>query len=409
MPVLRSLVILLACTSFASASDWPQWRGPDSAAVVKDFTAPTTWPKELQKKWSTPVGEGVATPALVGDKLYAFGFKDGKEVVRCLDAGTGKEIWKNEYDARSAGGLARAFPAARSSPAVADGKVVTLGVQGALSCLDAQKGDVLWRKESTGSVPGFSAASSPLLVDGLCVVQVGGDRGGAVVAYDLADGKERWRWSSDGTKFASPMLLTLNDLKAVVVETAGSIAAVNLAGGKLLWKTNFSTRYNASTPMVEGDVVYFAGSGQPVTAVTLEKQGDALTGKELWTDNDASVIFNTPVIKDGLMFGLSERNEIFCIDTKTGKRLWSKRLEGGGGGGGGGRGRGGYGSIVAAGPVLFALTPAADLVVFKPDREEFKRVASYKVADGSTYAYPVVTSEGVYIKDRDSVAFWTFK
>jgi outer membrane protein assembly factor BamB len=101
MFVKRSLVILLACASFALAADWPQWRGPNRAAVVPDFTAPATWPKALQKKWSTPVGGGVATPALVGDKLYAFAYQAGKEVIRCLDAGTGKELWKNEYEARA--------------------------------------------------------------------------------------------------------------------------------------------------------------------------------------------------------------------------------------------------------------------------------------------------------------------
>lgn len=414
MPVTRSFLVVLACTSLAAAADWPQWRGPDRSAVVKDFTPPATWPKELQKKWSTPVGEGVASPALVGDKLYTFGYDDGSEIIRCLDAKTGKEIWKNAYETRAAGGMASRFPAARSSPAVAQGKVVTFGVQGTLSCLDADKGTVIWRKESTGRVPGFSTSSSPMLVDGLCVVQLGGDRGGAsVVAFDLADGKEKWRWASDGTKYASPMLLDLNGLKAVVVETAGTISAVNLADGKPLWSTNFSTRYNASTPVVAGNTIYFAGSGRPTTAVKLEKDGKEITGKELWSAPGTSVIYNSPVVKDDLLFGLSERNEVFCIDTKTGKKLWSKSVSDGGGGGGGrpgrGRGQGGYGSIVAAGPVLFALTPAAQLVVFKPDREEFKRLASYRVANGGTYAYPIVTQDGVYIKDRNSVTYWTFK
>jgi outer membrane protein assembly factor BamB len=413
MIVRHALIILLACTSFATAADWPQWRGPNRTAVVTDFTAPSTWPQALQKKWSTPVGEGVATPALVGDKLYVFSFQDGKEIIRSLNADTGKEIWKNDYAASPASGPASSFPAARSSPAVAEGKVVSLGVQGTLSCLDSEKGTVVWRKDSTGSTPGFRTSCSPLLVDGLCVVQIGGDRNGSVVAYDLADGKEKWTLPSDGTKFASPMLLTLNGLKAVVVETAGTISVVNLANGKLLWSTKFSTRYNAATPVVEGDIVYIVGSGKPTTAVKLEKQGDKVEGKELWTTPETSVIYNTPVVKDGLMFGLSERNEIFCIDTKTGKKLWSHRLEGGGGGGGGGGRRGGgrpgNGSIVAAGPVLFALTPAAQLVVFQPDREKFKQAASFKVADGNTYAYPVVTGKGVYIKDRNSVTFWTFE
>src|SRR5690349_2433478 len=145
MPGMRSFLMLLAWPSLLPAADWPQWRGPNRDAVVANFTAPATWPKELQKKWSTPVGAGVATPSLVGDKLYAFGYQNGNEVIRCLDAGTGKELWKNEYSARPAGGPARDFPAARASPAVAEGKVVTLGVQGTLSCLDSEKGTVVWR------------------------------------------------------------------------------------------------------------------------------------------------------------------------------------------------------------------------------------------------------------------------
>jgi hypothetical protein len=56
----------------AGASDWPQWRGANRDAKVTGFVAPTTWPKELTKKWSIPVGDGVATPAMVGDRLYVF-------------------------------------------------------------------------------------------------------------------------------------------------------------------------------------------------------------------------------------------------------------------------------------------------------------------------------------------------
>src|SRR5205823_12361832 len=60
----------------AGAADWPQWRGPHGDAKVADFTAPATWPKELTKKWSVKVGIGVATPALVGDKLYVFSHEE---------------------------------------------------------------------------------------------------------------------------------------------------------------------------------------------------------------------------------------------------------------------------------------------------------------------------------------------
>src|SRR5262245_60588569 len=104
----------------AAGADWPQWRGPNRDAKVTGFSAPSTWPKELTKKWSETVGSGVATPALVNDKLYTFGREDADEVVRCRDAGTGKEVWKKSYKADPARGAASPYPGPRSSPTVAD-------------------------------------------------------------------------------------------------------------------------------------------------------------------------------------------------------------------------------------------------------------------------------------------------
>ena len=78
-----------------------------------------------------------------------------------------------------------------------------------------------------------------------------------------------------------------------------------------------------------------------------------------------------------------------------------------GGGRGGMGGGGGYGSIVDAGSVLMALTPRMQLIVFEPNDKELKRLASYKVADTPTYAYPIVSGNRVYIKDQDSVTLWT--
>src|SRR6266496_899232 len=132
--------------SCALAQDWPQWRGPNRDAKAAGFNPPKAWPKELTQKWKVTVGEGVATPALAGDKLYVFSREEGNEVTRCLDAATGKEVWQENYESLGATGPASGFSGPRSSPTVAGGKVVTLGVRGMLSCLDAATGKKVWRK-----------------------------------------------------------------------------------------------------------------------------------------------------------------------------------------------------------------------------------------------------------------------
>lgn len=404
--VLVGCVLLLGANG-VRAQDWPQWRGTNRDGKVTGFTAPATWPKELTQKWKVTVGDGVATPSLVGDKLYVFSRESGNEVLRCLDAGSGKEIWKDKYETSGATGPAAGFAGPRCSPTVAEGKVVILGVRGILSCLDAGSGKLLWRKETRG-YPRFCTSSSPMVENGLCVAQIGSASDGAVVAYELATGKEKWKWTG-GTAYASPVLLSTGDARAVVAETEESIVAINLADGKLLWKTPFVIQgrgYNASTPNVAGDTIIYGGSSRGIRAVKMERKDGELSGKELWGNSDNSVQYNTPIVRDGLVFGLSDRDNLFCI-TRDGKTAWSAPLGNTGGGGAGGRGRGGYGNIVDAGSVLLALGPRSPLVVYKPSDKKFEQVASYKVGDGGTYAYPIVAGNRIFIKDRDSVYLFT--
>jgi len=80
--------------------------------------------------------------------------------------------------------------------------------------------------------------------------------------------------------------------------------------------------YNASTPVVDGQVLIFSGGGRGTRAVQFRKEGDGIVAKELWHNPDQSVQFNTPVVKDGLVYGLSLSDELFCLDKQTGKTVW---------------------------------------------------------------------------------------
>jgi len=394
--------LLAISTSCALAQDWPQWRGANRDAKATGFTAPKTWPKELTQKWKVTVGLGDATPALVGNKLYVFARQDADEVIRCLDTANGKELWQEKYAAQAASGPAAQHSGPRSSPAVADGKVVTIGVGGVLYCVDAVMGKLLWRKDDfSGAWPKFFTASSPIVTGGLCIAQLGGESNGGIVAYDLATGDQKWKWTGDGTAYASPSLLTVEGTKMLVTLTAKKIVGLGVADGKLLWEAPFPVQgraYNAATPIVDGATVIYAGSGRGTKAVKIEKTADGFVAKELWSNPDNAVQFNTPVLKGGQIYGLSQKSVIFCLDAKDGKTLWTTEL--------GGRG---FGSIVDAGSVLLALTPNGELAVFEPSDKEYKKLASYKVADTETYAYPVAAGKGLFVKEKDSLTLWNIE
>ena len=158
--------------------------------------------------------------------------------------------------------------------------------------------------------------------------------------------------------------------------------------------------YNACTPLVDGQTVLYSGSGRGrgTKAVKVEKKGNGIAANELWSTGDTAVKFNTPVIKNGFVYGISERDQLFCLNAKNGKLAWSAPI----------RGNRGYGSVVAAGSVMFALTPAGELTVFEPTDKEFKKVASYPVGK-DTYAYPVIAGNRIFIKDRNDVTLWAIE
>ena len=211
----------------------------------------------------------------------------------------------------------------------------------------------------------------------------------------------------------------------IVAMTEKNVVGLAFADGKLLWQTPFPVAgmaYNAATPIVDGMTVIFAGQGRGTKAARIEKQGDGFTVRELWANPQNAVQFNTPVLKNGYLYGISARNDFFCINAQDGKTAWSApfappapgaEAQGqppGPGMGRGGRGMGraaGYGSIVDAGSVLLALTPDSQLVAFLPSEKGYTELARVKVADKQVYAHPVVAGKRVFVKDQDSVTLWT--
>ena len=396
--VIVGCVVLIGLTC-ANAQDWPQWRGVNRDGKAIGFKAPATWPKELTQKWKTTVGLGDATPALVGDNLYVFTRQGDDEVTLCLNAADGKELWQNKYAAQAVTGAPGRHPGPRSSPTVAEGKVVTLGVGGVLSCLDAATGKKLWRKDEFPKiVPQFFTAMSPIVVDGMCIAHLGGKDNGAIMAFDLTTGEVKWKWAGQGPGYASPVLLTVDGAKQIVTLTEKSVVAVAVADGKLSWEIPFEPKgraYNASTPIVDGKGVFFAGAGRGTKAVKVEKQGDAFAPTELWSAELAPQ-YNSLVLSDGLLYGLSEKGNLYCLVAQSGKEVWtgSEKFTQ-------------FGSIVDASPVLAAMTENAGLIVFKPNAKQYEEVARYKVSETPIYAQPVIAGNRIFVKDKETVTLWS--
>jgi len=385
------------------AQDWPQWRGPERSGKATGFKAPETWPKALSQKWKVTVGAGNSSPVLVGDKLYVFARQEGDEVTLCLNAADGKELWRDKNAvAAITGPAARAHSGPRATPAVAEGKVVTLGVSGVLTCLNAADGKVVWRKDEIKGAPQFFTSSSPIIVDGLAIAQLGPQGTGAIVAYELASGKEKWKCADQGAAYASPVLATIEGIKQIITLTDSSVVGIGVADGKLLWKAPFGVSgrgYNAATPVVDGSTVFVSGIGRGTKALKIEKKEAGLEAKELWS-NPLAVQFCSPVVKDGLVYALSNKGNLFCLNAADGQTAWTVEAP---------MGSGGFGVMLDAGTAVLALPNNSELVAFKADGKAFTELARYKLAASPTIACPILTGNRVFAKDQDSLILWTLE
>jgi outer membrane protein assembly factor BamB len=401
-----SLAAVLLLPALARPLDWPQWRGPNRDGVVPDFEVPKAWPRGLGREWQVTVGEGHSSPALADGRLYVLAREKDDEVVRCLDAGSGKELWRAGYPAPY-----QVNPAAaghgkgpKATPAVQGGRVYTFGISGILSCLDARTGEVRWRKDFAKEYPKtsplYGVAASPLIENGLCVVPVGGHGRGALAAFDADTGAVKWAWPGDGPGYSSPVAATLAGERQVVVLTQDHVVGVSLDAGKLLWEVAFKTAYeqNIITPVVYEDLVIFGGVGQPTTALRIEKRGGEFTAREAWSAKGRPMYMSSPVLAGRLLFGMTplKAGQLFCLDAGTGKVLWEND----------GR-MGSNVSIVRAGDVLALLTNEGRLIMAKAGGDRYEELARYTLADSPTWAHPVLSGKRIWVKGRTAVTCWS--
>jgi outer membrane protein assembly factor BamB len=383
----------------ARSQDWPQWRGPNRDGVVHGVTVPAKWPRTLTEEWKVTVGEGVSSPVVVGGRVYVFTRQKNDEMVLCFDVATGKENWRSEpcpapYEWWPGEGTFSKGP--RSTPTVAGGKVYTAGVSGVISCLDAGTGKLLWRN-SSGSPPPYGGPASPLVVDGLCLVFVGCDRKDeGLTAFDAATGEMKWRLA-DGSRpgAGSPILVELAGERQVVALTSWNLRGVSVATGKQLWEVKLDGSEKNSTPLLYRDLILFADYKECPRAIRLEKSDRGITPKEVWRGNGPTPYMSSPVLAGDLLFGVSgrRRGAFFCMDARNGKTLWEseeKEVLG-------------YASVLNAGSVWLFLTVRGRLVVIKPNGKACERIAEYTVSDTQTWAHPVFLGERILIKDETTL------
>ena len=400
---MRICLVAAACLAAAGASaqDWPQWRGPDRDGAAAGFEAPDAWPEALTPVWTVDVGTGYATPLLVDGHLWLFARWGEEEVLYSIDPETGGIRWRSAYPAsfEMISATRRHGPGPKSTPAYADGRLFVHGMTGSVTGFDAASGEQLWHVPGSPVIPLYHTGTSPLVHGNLVIVHVGGHDDGALTAFDAETGDVRWSWDGDGPAYGSPMLFEFDGVEQVVTFTQEHFVGVSAVDGSLLWSRPFTTRSTTTsqTPVLHGDLVIQNGRGNGVTALRVTRDGDGWTTEDVWNTDEHSLHMANPVVRDGVMFGLSHLNsgQYFALDLDSGEALWESAPR-----------QAENAALVRAGNIVFSLEEDAELVVFEASRAGLEEIRRYEVADSETWAQPTVAGNRIYVKDVSRLRRW---
>jgi len=326
----------------AVTHDWTSFLGPTHNAVSTETKLSRTLPVPLV--WEFPKGTSYSSPAIAGDRLMFIHRVGDEEVVECMDALTGASRWNFKYGTvfEDRYGYNNG---PRSSPVIDGTRVYTMGAEGKLHCLDLASGKVIWKKDLRADykVPQdfFGTAGTPLVEGRLLIINVGAPNGPTVVGLDTSTGKEVWRAGTAwGPSYASPVPAVVHGQRRVFVfaggesnPPTGGLMSIDPATGKVdfsfPWRSRSYESVNASCPVVFDDKVFISASYR--TGGALVQVNPDFTHKVLWTTQEFGLHFNTPIHRDGYLYGFDGRNEpdasLACVDVATGKVVWRETPE----------------------------------------------------------------------------------
>ncbi len=319
-----TVALLLAVTGAgALADDWPQFRGVNRSGISSESGLLKKWPAAGPKLlWQyDKLGDGYSSAAVVGDRVYTAGGKNGNVTVTALDT-DGKMVWETSIGGTGGG----RYAGSRATPTVDGAYLYMLGDNGDLACLKTADGTVVWSKNILATYGAsnirWKLAESPLIDGDRVICSPGGQA--AMVAFDKLTGKEVWKSEpvDDTTGYAAALVVEHGGLRQIVGHSSGHIFGVRAKDGKLLWKQEQKNRYgvNATTIVFDKGIIFSScGYGWGSQALKLTVRGDKASVQQLWTLKDLDDHFGGVVLVKGIIFGTATRGSLFAVRLSSGK------------------------------------------------------------------------------------------
>lgn len=402
----RCLAVLIGCLAAISsvsrstiASDWPQILGPNRNGKIADESLPDSLPESLSIRWEVEIGEGYAGVAVANGRVIAFHRQAENEVVEAFAAEDGERLWRTELPASYRGGI-NPDTGPRAVPVITQDRVIVWGAAGQLSCLEFATGRELWSinlfAEYRGDENYFGAGSAPIVSGETVVVNVGGRRGAGIVGVDLKSGEVRWTSTDEGTSYAAPIELEIDNQTVVVVPTRLQLIGLDARTGQETFRFPFGRTgptVNAAVPLVDEQNRLFVTAAYEIGAKLLEITPTADGGqgvKAVWENNESiSSQYFTPVLHQGFLYGTDGREDFNntsfrCVDLETGEVQWEQAMAGA--------------HVILVGEDLVVVSIEGDVTIARASHTGFEPRLEQRLENAASRAMPAFANGCLYTR-----------
>jgi outer membrane protein assembly factor BamB len=384
----------------ARGEDWPCWRGPHRDGISQETGLLKEWPEDGPTQlWKVDLGGGFSSVVVADRWLFTQTKEKNQEVVLCLDAATGKDLWRYRYDCDYAayptftgGGMPASRTGPRSTPTVDGNRLYALGATGTLFCLETKTGKKVWQQDLLAvagtSCPRHGYCGCPLVIGDRIYLNPGGPKGKSIAALDKKDGSVVWQALDDPIGESTPVWIDSDSAPQVIFFTGTAAVGVQAKDGKLLWRYPWKTQFdlNIATPIyADGKVFLSSNYGTGAALLRLNDTGEPET---VWKSNAMQNHFTTSVLYKGHLYGFSDAR-LRCVDFETGKVQWDRV----------GLGKG---SLVVADGQLVLLGDHGQLVLARATPEKYTEISRCQVFDRDTLTWtvPVVSGGRLFVRSQ---------
>jgi outer membrane protein assembly factor BamB len=342
----------------SAAADWIHWRGPEQNGTSPERDLPDKWSPDKAGEnnliWKQPYGCR-STPLVINNRVYIIDDTSTsnlteQERVMCFDADTGKVIWEHKFNVFHTGIVSNRLGWTNLSADKETGNVYAHGTQGLLFCFDGKTGKVIWSHSLTeeyGRVSGYGGRLCSPVCDGDLVIigminsSWGDQARGAnrFAAFDKKTGQVAW-WTQipgdiRGTKsyYSTPVIAVINGQRLFITGAAdGSIHALKVRTGELVWSYDFCNDVINSSPVVSPDGKVYCSHGEENEGSNVQGRiicVDATKVKDkqpelVWKKDGIKASYASPILHDGKLYIVSNEARLYCFDAQKGEELWKR-------------------------------------------------------------------------------------